>query len=144
MDEVGAASFVSNAAYLRVAAAVTAGFLVDRFSGKKVIRYMFIVLLFSYLLLAFLSPSAQMTNLIYGNLIITFIAVYGIRGVYFALINETNINNNLTGRAVGVISVIGFTPDIFFASISGRLLDASPGLQGYHHFFFLLSFLALT
>ena len=144
MNEVSAATFVSNAAYLRVVTAIAAGFLVDRFSWRKVIGYMFLILLTSYLLLGILIPSRVAIGLIYANLIITFIGVYGIRGVYFALIEETNINRNLTGKAVGIISVVGFTPDIFFASISGRILDAWPGIEGYHHFFFLLSCFAVV
>ena len=58
------------------------------------------------------------------------IAIYGIRGVYFALIEETKIASHITGTIVGLVSVIGFTPDIFFASIAWRILDASPQRGG--------------
>ena len=93
-------------------------------------------------MLSSLSPSLSITNIIYGNLILTCAAVYGIRGVYFALLEETNVTFNITGTAVGLISVIGFTPDIFFHSIAGRLLDAAPGLEGHQHFFAMLAVIA--
>jgi sugar phosphate permease len=79
-----------------------------------------------------------MSNIIYVNLILTIVAVFAIRGVYFALLEESNVANNVTGTAVGLISVIGFTPDVFFAAIAGRLLDAAPGLEGHQHFFIML------
>lgn len=142
MNEVESAQFTSIAAYLRPIAAIAAGFLADRLITSNVVKTSFLLLLVSYALLSFLSPSLSITNIIYGNLILTFAAVYGIRGVYFALLEETNVTFNITGTAVGLISVIGFTPDIFFHSIAGRLLDAAPGLEGHQHFFAMLAVIA--
>jgi hypothetical protein len=62
-----------------------------------------------------------------------------LRGLYFALLQEGNIPLALTGTAVGVISVVGFTPDIFVAYVGGILLDRSPGLLGHQHFFFFMA-----
>ncbi len=143
MNEVDSARFTSIAAYLRPVAAIAAGFLVDRTSASKVIRITFIFLLVSYSFLAFSTPSLLITNIIYTNLIITFVGVFAIRGVYFALLEETNISKNITGTAVGLISVIGFTPDVFFAAITGRLLDNAPGIEGHQHFFMLLVVISL-
>jgi sugar phosphate permease len=142
MNEVSAAQLVSYSTYLRPVAAIGAGFLADRFTTKKVIGGMFTLLLLSYLILVFLPPSSNVLNIITANLLFTFIAVYALRGVYFALFEESNISRNLTGTTVGLISVIGFTPDIFFNSIAGRILDASPGLTGYHHFYLFLCLFA--
>lgn len=143
MDEVIAARFVSNAAYLRVVAALAAGLLVDRLSASKVITWIFGILIVSYGVLSLASPSSVTGLIIYGNLLVTFAAVYGLRGVYFALLEETKIAGSLTGTAVGVISLVGFTPDAFFSSIAGRLLDAAPGIAGYHHYFFMLAIFSL-
>ncbi len=142
MNEVESAQFTSIAAYLRPIAAISAGILADRLITSKIVKISFLLLLVSYALLSLLSPFLSITNIIYGNLIFTFAAVYGIRGVYFALLEETNVSFHITGTAVGLISVIGFTPDIFFHSIAGRLLDASPGLKGHQHFFAMLAVIA--
>jgi sugar phosphate permease len=143
MDDLSASKFVSNAAFLRPVAAVAAGFLADRISASKVIGILFGVLVLVFVLLALLNPTSYGEQIIFANLLITFAAVYGIRGVYFALLNETKIKVNLTGTAVGVISVIGYTPDIFFASMAGRILDADPGIVGYQHLFLLMALFAL-
>ncbi len=70
---------------------------------------LFLLLVISYLALSIFEPVSNLSNIIFANLIITFIAVYTLRGVYFALIQETKIPLGLTGTAVGVISVIGYT-----------------------------------
>ena len=143
MDDLSASKFVSNAAFLRPVAAVAAGFLADRISASKVIGWLFAILALALIILSFIKPTSFGAIVIYGNLLVTFAGVYGIRGVYFALLNETQIKINLTGTAVGVISVIGYTPDIFFASLAGRILDANPGIVGYQHLFLLMGVFSL-
>lgn len=139
MNEVDAAYFVSGASYLRAVSAIAAGFIVDRFSASKIITILFGVLIISYMILSIIVPADDIYMMIIANIVITFIAVYGLRGVYFALLEETRVSVNLTGTAVGLISVIGYTPDAFFNSVAGRILDASPGLEGYKHFYMLVT-----
>ena len=38
-----------------------------------------------------------------------------------------------------MVSLVGFTPEIFFAPIAGRILDATPGAGGHLNVFLLLS-----
>jgi hypothetical protein len=45
----------------------------------------------------------------------------------------------LTGTAVGLISLIGYTPDIFAGPAMGYLLDSSPGAEGHQHVFWMLA-----
>lgn len=60
-----------------------------------------------------------------------FAAAYtGMRGLYFAVPSETGIPVQLTGVANGVISTLGYLPDVFFAKLAGGWLD-SYGLDGY-------------
>jgi nitrate/nitrite transporter NarK len=139
MNEVDSAWFVSNASYIRAVSAIAAGFIVDKFSASKVITWLFGLLIISYLLLSTLKPNDDVLWIIISNIIITFIAVYALRGVYFALLEETKVSGKLTGTAVGLISVVGYTPDAFFNSLAGRILDASPGLIGYKHFYLVLA-----
>ena len=139
MSEVDAAWLVSNAAYIRAVAAILAGILVDRFSATKILIASFGLLGVNYISLTMASPASVSVSIILGNIILTFAAVYALRGIYFALLEETNIQKTLTGTAVGLISAIGYTPDVFFNSIAGRILDAAPGLQGFQHFFLMLT-----
>ncbi len=143
MNEIESAQFTSIAAYLRPVAAIATGFIVDRYIASRVIVVFFFVLSGSYLILSLASVPGYGIHLIYTNILITFVAVFGIRGVYFALVEETKIAGNVTGTAVGLVSVIGFTPDIFFAPVAGRILDASPGAAGFQNYFLMLSIFAI-
>jgi nitrate/nitrite transporter NarK len=143
-DEVSAARFMSYATYLRPVAAIGGGFLADRFTTKRVIGITFTLVMLSYIILALITPDVKYLNIIYTNLILTFIAVYALRGVYFALLEETNVRGSSTGTAVGLISVIGFTPDVFFYSAGGRIIDAAPGLSGFHNYFMFLGVFAFA
>ena len=139
MNEVEASYLMSNALYLRAVGAIAAGFVVDRLSASKVISWLFGGMIVTYLLLSFLIPNPSILWLIYVDIIVTFLAVYGLRGVYFALLEETKVAGYLTGTAVGLISVIGYTPDVFFNSLAGRIIDANPGILGHQHFYMVLA-----
>jgi sugar phosphate permease len=138
MDDVSAARLMSNATYLRPVGAIVAGFIADRFTTTKTMVATFVLLIGSYLVLFFSFVNETSITLILTNLTITILAVYALRGIYFALFEETHVPKNLTGTTVGLVSLVGFTPDIFFHSIAGRILDANPGEKGFNMFFLLL------
>lgn len=139
MSEVDAAAFTATSAYLRPIAAMAAGFAADRFRASKLLAFLFLILIASYGFLGLESPESEGNTILFANIFVTFAGVYGFRGVYFALLQETQVPSRVTGTAVGLISLIGFTPDVFFAAIGGRLLDNAPGLVGHQHYFIFLS-----
>ncbi len=144
MNELDAARFTSQAAYLRPLSAIAAGFLANRISSTSTVLIAFILLVVSYFVLANFQSSAAVTSMVYANIGVTFCAVYALRGVYFALLGESSVPAAQTGAAVGVISLVGFTPDIFFAPVAGRILDASPGASGHQNVFLLLVVLSIV
>ena len=144
MDEVEAAKFTAYASYLRPVAAVVAGVVADRFTASRVIAITFLTLVVSYGGLAVAMPVTSWLNFIYINILVSFFAVFALRGVYFALLNEIKTPKYLTGTTIGMVSFIGYTPDIFFAAIAGRILDAAPGLPGHQHYFMFLSGIAVV
>jgi len=144
MDEVEGARFTAYAAYIRPVAAVAAGFISDRFSAAKTIGVTFLILTASYIVLAVAAPTPSWLPIIYANIFVSFFAVFGLRGVYFALLQESGTPAHLTGTTVGVVSFVGYTPEIFFASIAGRILDHAPGVAGHQHYFAFLAGIAIT
>jgi nitrate/nitrite transporter NarK len=139
MSELDAARFTAATAYIRPIAAIAAGLLADRFNARRVIGGLFIAMMISYGVLSEIAPSPDLVNVLYANIFISYFGVFGLRGVYFALLEETQVPNDHTGTAVGLISVVGYTPEIFFGPISGRILDHSPGLTGHLNYFLLLT-----
>ena len=144
MDETSAARFTATFGYIRPAGAIIAGFLGDRFGIAKMIAMLFASLVATYTMLAFLDASPRLLFLVYANLLVSAFGVYALRGLYFALLEETRVPDSLTGAAVGLISVLGYTPDIFFYPIAGRLLDAASGIAGHQNTFLFLAGIATT
>ena len=142
MDEVEAARITAYGAYARVFAAIAAGFIADRFSAARSILVTFTVLALTFLALGAITPALVGTTVIILGAAITLCGVFALRGIYFALLEETRTPRHVTGAAVGLVSVVGFTPDIFFAPIAGRILDADPGVEGHMNLFVLLAAIA--
>ena len=143
MDEVRGAALSTYGGWIRPFAAVAAGILADRFNAARSIGVAFAVLMVSWTLLGVSSMDAASLNIIYLNLFVTFVAVFALRGIYFALLEENRTPTYLTGAAVGLVSLVGYTPEIFFAPITGRILDANPGIVGFRHYFLFLAAIAL-
>src|SRR6056297_1033898 len=128
--------------WLRPAAAVVAGIIADRFSASKAIRAAFVVLMLSYATLWLVPPALTPIAVLWAQVSATALAVFALRGIYFALLEESRIPMHLTGIAVGTISMIAYTPDIFAPLLAGWLVDSSPGVLGYQRFFGLMAAIA--
>ena len=60
-----------------------------------------------------------------------FAIIYsGMRGIYFATLNEVGIPLSMTGIATGIISMLCYLPDVYFAKLAGSWLDTY-GNRGY-------------
>lgn len=143
MDEVEGARLASYGAWTRPAAALIAGLIADRYNATRSIIVMFFALCVMYGSWSLATPNDLGNFIIYANFFTTMIAIYALRGVYFALLEDNRTPKYLTGVAVGLVSVVGYTPDIFFPPIAGRILDANPGLVGHQNYFLFLSIIAL-
>ena len=76
-------------------------------------------------------------------IITTSIGIFALRGLYFAIMEEGKIPLIFTGTAVGLVSIIGYTPDIFMGPLMGYLLDRSPGILGHQHVFLVIATFSL-
>ena len=139
MNEVDAAAIVTIGAWLRPIAALCAGLLGDRYNISRMLAISFFFLLVSNLFFAFTTPAAAEVWILLINMLISSTAIFAMRGLYFALFEEVKVPLMLTGTAVGLVSVVGYTPDIFVALVAGIMIDANPGVTGHQHFFMFLS-----
>jgi nitrate/nitrite transporter NarK len=144
LDEVDAARIVTIGSWMRPIAAIGAGMLGDRFGASRTIVVLFALLLASHLYFAFATPVPGAAWAMVTNTLLTCIAIFGFRGLYFALFEEASVPPAVTGTAVGLVSVIGFTPDIFVTLVAGILIDRNPGLPGHQHFFLFLAAFSLV
>lgn len=139
MSEVEAAGIAAIGAWMRPLAAVAAGLLGDRIFVSRMTVICFAVLLASQLFFAIYTPEPGLAWVLLGNILIGSSAIFGLRSLYYALFEEAEVPAVVTGTAVGLVSVIGYTPDIFVSYVGGVLLDNSPGLVGHQHYFYFLA-----
>jgi hypothetical protein len=79
-----------------------------------------------------------MSYIFFLSLIVLAVGTYSIRALYFAVLKEAKVPFVLTGTAVGLISVVGYSPDIFAGPIMGYLLDTNPGILGHQYVYMML------
>jgi hypothetical protein len=138
IDEIDAAQIVTAGAWTRPVAALALGLLGDRFGISRMAVVCFVLLIISHSLFAFTGQALGSLSMILLNTLVTGVAIFGLRGLYFGLLEEGQIPLAVTGTAVGLVSVIGYTPDVYVAAIAGYLIDQNPGLLGFQHLFVLL------
>ena len=79
---------------------------------------------------------------------ILFIVIYVFYNVNYAMtwamMDEGAIPEKYSGTAAGVISTVGYLPEIFCSVLAGILIDQNPGVTGYRQYFgFLIGMLIL-
>lgn len=128
---------------IRPVIGISIGIIADRSKTTLWLLISFVVTLIGSLLFA--SALLQEASSIVFALSILLIAsgVYAARALYFAVMEMGQIPIALTGTAVGLISLIGYAPDIFSGPIIGFFLDGSPGISGHQQVFALLSSFSL-
>ena len=137
VDADEASRLFSLSAWLRPVAALAAGYLADRIGISRMVSALFAVGALATLALATGVTSSLALVMIEFTLVV--LVVCGLRGIYFALLEEMRLPRELTGTAIGFVSVIGYLPDVFFAPLAGRILDAAPGLPGFSRLYALLA-----
>ena len=115
--------------------ALIAGFVSDKVGIAKSIIVLFVVLIVSFVIFAFLPGIPAFLPVMLINVAIASFAIFALRAIYYALLEEGGVPVVVTGTATGFISMIGFTPDIFMPLLGGILLDSMPTIEGYRAFF---------
>jgi nitrate/nitrite transporter NarK len=124
--------------WLKPLTALGAGFLADRAGASRTVSWCLAVLIASFGVFALIPGNPKLIPFLIVNTAVASLAIFALRGIYFALLEEGGIPLVVTGTAAGIVSVAGFTPDVFMPLIGGALLDRYPGGLGYRYFFGLI------
>ena len=134
VSSVDASFFATIRNYIIAALSTLAiGFVADKI-GSKVKTLGFYLAIASALTLVLIMTK----NFAMISIAITFVFAFvytGMRGIYFATLSEVKVPLALTGIATGVISLICYLPDVYFAKLAGFWLDMY-GTQGYDFIWF--------
>lgn len=141
-DEVKSAHIGSLVLWIRPITALIAGIIALKVKSIQLINISFVLMMFGCLLLASNFIGVNSYTLFLMALVSTSAGVFALRSLYFAILKEAKIPLLLTGSAVGLISLVGYTPDIFMGPLMGHLLDNNPGIKGHQYLFLCLAIFA--
>jgi sugar phosphate permease len=142
-DEINAAKTGNFLLYIRPVTGVLIGILADRSKASIYLVIGFILTIFGSAIFASGIIDAQFEILFFLSILITALGTYAARVLYFAAMEEGHIPVAITGTAVGILSVTGYTPDIFAGPLMGYFLDTYPGEKGHQLVFLTLSVFSL-
>lgn len=129
--------------WLATIAAVSAGFVADRVGTAIAVVGLFVFMSSGFLLFAAVPGAPVLLPMLLINSALIATAVFALRGIYYALLSEGKVPFALTGMAVGMVSVIGYTPDVLAPLVSGLVLDAWPGAEGFQILFLLIGVICI-
>lgn len=109
--------------YFKPFGAFAGGVLGDKFGSSKALMISVGAVAVSCIIIAVFSGSG--TGLVFFMIVFALAMVFNgaMRGQYFAPIKEAKISMAISGTAIGLISTIGYLPDVFISPIVGSILD---------------------
>ncbi|MFD2586965.1 nitrate/nitrite transporter [Croceitalea marina] len=138
-DQVESAQVGTFLQFLRPTTGILVGLIVDRFKITFWLFLSLVLCIVAGVLFASGSIAPSTTILFFMAVVSIAMGVYAARALYFGVMKEGRIPLVLTGTAVGLISLVGYTPDIFAGPAYGYFLDTYPGAQGHRYVFWMLT-----
>ena len=162
-SDVDASTLSTMTTWTRPFATVVAGLIADRVGPSRTVIASFGVLAAGSILLISLTggnaepmdptggvlPLEQTVRVadwrssalaLWTAILVGCLGIFALRGIYFALLEESEVPVHVTGTAVGVVSFIGYTPEIFFPFLSGWLIDSfEGGIGGYRYLYGIIA-----
>jgi sugar phosphate permease len=124
--------------WTRAVSPVTAGFAGDFLSREGLLGWLLLLASLALASLVILPVSAGTVALLSVVLSIG-ILTYAAKGIYWATLESCDISNRVKGRAIGVISLLAYSPDVYLPLVNGALLERYPGKTGYAIYFCLIA-----
>ncbi len=130
--------------WARPFAAIGAGLVADRFNHFRSMIVLFMLAALGNASFALINPNSLPWLGLMMVAVTTASTMYGLRGIYFAVFDDLRIPPALLGTAAGLVSLVGFLPDVFFGALTGFLIDEYPGRQGHQYVFGMVGLVSLV
>ncbi len=134
LDAVAVAALTTVRLWMRPAGAVLAGFIGDRFHPVRSLGIA-IALAGTSLIGLLVLPADSPYTILYFAVATSSVLIYGVRGIYWASFNTTRVEPRRAGLAIGMVSMIGYTPDIYMPMLNTYLIDTYGDSVGYQLYF---------
>ena len=124
--------------WMRPIGGIAAGFIGDWLNPEKVLSILLVLASLSLAMMAFVPASSAALLMILLVLLIGLLT-YGVRGLYWATLGGCNVPNKIKGLAIGIISVIGYFPEVYLPLLSAPLIENYPGGLGYKIYYLIVA-----
>jgi len=128
--------------WMRPIGAASAGFAGDFLDREKVLAILMVLASIALAVLAMVPVSIGALLLLAVVLVIGFLT-YAVRGIFWATLESCNISNNVKGLAIGLISLVGYSPDVYLPELNNYLLALYPGKTGYAIYYNVIAFMGI-
>lgn len=142
VDAVTVGSIMAVVLWMRPVGGILGGFVADRIGHSKALA---IGLTGNIVCLVLMSviPVSFSKVLFYAIVIAAGIFCYAIRGTYWSLLGDCQIDNRITGTTIGVVSVVGYSSDIILPTIINLLFSMFGDNGGYNAYFIFTAILGV-
>lgn len=131
---VTAAGVMVIAQWLRPVGGMLGGALADKFGKANVLVWVLSLGSAMLVVLAFL-PQNMPANFAIATILACITFLWAIRGTYWSILADCKVSDNVMGLAIGLISLIGYLPDIFAPMVNTlalNLFNEGFGINGYY------------
>ena len=76
-------------------------------------------------------PATISVIILFPMVLLIGLFTYGVRGIFWATLDECDVSASTRGLAVGLISLLAYTPDIYVPMVQSWALANWSGQQGF-------------
>jgi len=128
--------------WMRPIGAISAGFAGDFLDRERVLAVLLLLASVALAAMVYL-PAGSSTAALLGIVLVVGFLTYAVRGIFWSTLESCDISNHVKGLAIGIISLVGYSPDIYLPLLSGYLIDQNPGKFGYSLYFMIIAAMGL-
>ena len=117
---------------------VGGGYITDKVGTGNIVFISFLAMAAGTAAIMFL-PVGQGGVIAFTVLFIVIYIFYNVNSAMtWAMMDEGKIPEKFSGTAAGIISTVGYLPEIFCSILAGILIDKNPGVKGFRMYFTFL------
>ena len=128
--------------WMRAVGPAVAGFAGDFLNLEGLLGVLLLLASIALMALVFLPATAGSAALLAIVLAIG-VLTYAVKGIYWATLASCNISNRVKGLAIGVISLLAYSPDVYLPLLNEALRGRYPGKLGYGIYFSLIAIMGV-
>ncbi len=121
--------------YCRPVGSPIGGYLADKLGKAKVMLVGYIVMVACTFAIMYLPGGTIQLPVLIVICGVFYLAMYSNFGIYFSMLTEGGVPIEYAGIAIGVVSTLGYLPEVVCPFLAGKTLDAYSSNTGYHIYF---------